>query len=79
MGEDGADLGEDDIILGCHYILDLDIFGRRLWIRADYMQVYDYLEAYYNKTVGTLGSSPAAVLTGQPGVGEVLFPALIAL
>ena len=76
MDEDGTNL--DDIIPGC-YILDFDMFeSRKLWIRADYIQVYDSLEAYYNKTIATLGPSPAAALTGQPGIGEVLFAALTA-
>jgi hypothetical protein len=62
---------DDEIIPGC-YTLDLGIEGfrySRIWIRADYIRVYDHLNFHYNKPAYT-GRAPAAVLTGQPGIGD---------
>jgi hypothetical protein len=73
-GDDGTDETEldDDIIPGC-YTLDIGIVGlpySRIWIRSDYIRVYDYLNRHYNKPVP--GRAPSATLTGQPGVGGSL-------
>jgi hypothetical protein len=47
---------ENDIIPGC-YILDLGIHFEfsKIWIRADYIRIYDYLENYSNKMALTPG------------------------
>jgi len=81
MGEDEIDdLGErtdleDDILSGC-YVLNIGIEGidyPSIWVRAEYIRMYDYLESYYNSFASKLpGRAPGAVLTGQPGIGELL-------
>jgi hypothetical protein len=60
----------DDIEPGC-YALDIAIKGiqfKKIWIRAEYLEIYDYFEDYYNKTEA-FGRCPGGVLTGQPGIG----------
>jgi len=67
MGED------DDIIPGC-YALRINIEGieqKEIWIRAEYIRVYDYLEMFYDRMVYEK-QTPGAVITGQPGIGELL-------
>jgi hypothetical protein len=59
---------DDHIAPGC-YVLDLNGFFPKFWIRADYIRIYDCLEEYYNGP-NPLRRPPAAVVTGQPGVGE---------
>jgi hypothetical protein len=62
---------DDDIVPGC-YLLDIGIEGldfSKIWIRAEYKRVYDFLEIHYKKPSVPLGRAPAAVLTGQPGIG----------
>jgi hypothetical protein len=73
MDEDweGADL-RSDITPGCH-VLDINIDGieyPRIWVRAEYLRIYDFLEDCYNDAVEKPGRAPGAVLTGQPGIGE---------
>jgi hypothetical protein len=68
--EDGDDL-DDDIIPGC-YFLDIGIEGLeypRIWIRADYIRTYDALENHYQRPAYS-HRAPAAVITGEPGIGE---------
>jgi hypothetical protein len=68
--EEAEDEEDEDLIPGC-YFLDMSVAGIEpsIWIRADYIRIYDRLEAHYAK-VGSRGRAPAAVLTGQPGIGE---------
>jgi hypothetical protein len=75
-GDENMDESErtilDDIIPGC-YILDLgieDLEYSRIWIRADYIRVYNYLEIHYNDCADRRSRAPGAILTGQPGIGE---------
>src|ERR1700722_2238588 len=81
---DGGDEGEgmddakiNDINPGC-YVLNIDIDAipyPRIWIRAEYMRMYDFFEHYYLKISKQMrGPSPSAVLTGQPGIGKCLDP-----
>jgi hypothetical protein len=75
---DGTDPG-DDIIPGC-YVLDIDIEGlefSKIWIRADYIRIYNYLEIHHREPGIPQGQAPAAVITGQPGIGEFLSIALL--
>jgi hypothetical protein len=79
MDEDGSErmdegkrteLG-DDILPSC-YVLHIGITGlvfSKFWIRAEYKRIYDFLESYYHTIVRKLSQAPAAVLTGQPGIG----------
>jgi hypothetical protein len=64
---------DDDIISGC-YALDIDVEAKAarlpsIWIRADYIRIYDALEEHYN-TIVNLPWTPGAVVTGQPGIGQ---------
>ena len=66
---------DDDVIEGCHF-LEIDIEGfayPKIWIRAEYIRIYDALEMYY-KTPSYPNLAPAAVVTGQPGIGESWYP-----
>ena len=67
MGDDVDE--DDDIIPGC-YLLDLGIDGTKIWIRADYIRIYNFLEAHYEKSPAPSFRAPAAVITGQPGIGQ---------
>jgi hypothetical protein len=60
----------DEIRPGC-YQLDIikDITVSKIWIRADYIWVYDHTEAYY-KRPRLPGQPPALVIMGQSGIGE---------
>jgi hypothetical protein len=71
---DDADVddGDHDFISGC---FELDTSDNpllpvpRIWIRADYIRVYKYIELRYDRCY----SSPKAqsvVVTGPPGTGE---------
>ena len=67
----GEDL-DDDFIKGC-YFLEIGIRRvriPRLWIRAEYIRIYNALEAYYQMRPLFSNQAPAAVITGQPGIGE---------
>jgi hypothetical protein len=71
MDEASTADSDDDIIPGC-YVLDIDINEiefPKIWIRAEYIRVFDSLYAYYNTTL-SLPRAPAAVVTGQPGIGK---------
>ena len=62
---------DDDIIEGC-YSLEIGIEGfefPRIWIRAEYIRIYDALEDRYRERSYPY-LAPAAVITGQPGIGE---------
>jgi hypothetical protein len=75
QGQDMMDVDSntnDDIISGC-YALKIDVEGLvypSIWIRADYKRIYDALEEHYN-TLDVLPWTPGAVVTGQPGIGEL--------
>lgn len=63
----------DDIGPGC-YALDLgieDLERSKLWVRNNYLQIYDYCNTHYDrvKSFGS-GIAPSVVITGQAGVGE---------
>ena len=67
-GEDS----DDDFIKGC-YSLDINIDGSetsRIWIRAEYIRIYKAVEAWYVTVASRSGRAPAAIITGQPGIGE---------
>ncbi|KAF8467514.1 hypothetical protein DFH94DRAFT_638974 [Russula ochroleuca] len=70
--ESEDDDDDDDIKPGC-YVLDIDneaIKMRSIWIRAEYIRIYDFLVDYYNNKTRYNGRAPAAVITGQPGIGK---------
>ncbi|KAF8340043.1 hypothetical protein F5887DRAFT_453795 [Amanita rubescens] len=62
---------DDDIIEGC-YSLEIGIKGfefPRIWIRAEYIRIYNALEDRYRMPSYPY-LAPAVVITGQPGIGE---------
>ncbi|EDR03255.1 uncharacterized protein LACBIDRAFT_307487 [Laccaria bicolor S238N-H82] len=61
---------DDDIIPGC-YMLDIGIDGliSKLWIRAEYIRVFNSVNAHYDEP-SFVGKAPCAVVTGQPGIGK---------
>lgn len=77
--QDETSDGEDDIIPGC-CALDFGHIDRQsIWIRADYIRIYDYIEGHYNKHAKRVGRAPSAVVTGEPGVGESPFCRFVGL
>ena len=63
---------EDDIISGC-YVLDIgipEIPVSRLWIRADYIRIFDFFQKWFDNYARPMARVPSGVLTGQPGIGE---------
>ena len=62
---------DDDIIEGC-YFLEIGIKNfefPRIWIRAEYIRIYNALEDRYKKPSYPY-LAPAVVITGQPGIGK---------
>ena len=43
---------------------------RKIWIRADYIHIYECLEKQYDDAAKVY-LEPGAVITGQPGIGEL--------
>ena len=71
---DVSDVG-DDVIPGC-YVLNIGISGlerSKIWIRADYIRVYNFLETIDDGTSKAEDMAPGAIITGQPGIGEFPF------
>ena len=63
---------DDDIISGC-YVLNISIPHipvSHLWIRADYIRVFNYFQAFFDTHAKPMAKVPSGVLTGQPGIGE---------
>jgi hypothetical protein len=63
---------DDDIVPGC-YPFSVGIENITVWIRPDYIRVYEALQDYYEKATKQSGRTPSAVVTGQPGNGESYF------
>ena len=64
----------NDIGASC-FGLDLEINLRhsKLWVREDYIRLYDYCTQWYERHPRSEASlAPAVVITGQPGVGMFL-------
>ena len=64
---DGPD---GDIGNGC-YVLDIGLNGiepSKIWVRADYIHIYDELEIWLNDE--PMEKAPSAIVVGQPGIGE---------
>ncbi|KAF8337726.1 hypothetical protein F5887DRAFT_531087 [Amanita rubescens] len=67
-----ADDVDADVIPGC-YVLNIGIKGlerSKIWIRADYIRVYNYLETINDGISKAEGVAPGAIITGQPGIGK---------
>jgi hypothetical protein len=48
--------------------------GSKLWIRKDYLRIYDFCESRCEYVGSKLPRAPSVVITGQPGVGEYFSP-----
>jgi hypothetical protein len=61
---------------GC-YLLDfqLGLWGSRLWIRKDYIRMYDFCNQWYGHVTSRdfRHAAPSVVITGQSGIGWVVF------
>ncbi len=66
---------DEDIGPGC-YALNLDDvddeFLPKLWVRNDYIRIYEYCSERANATILGLRNARSVVITGQPGVGVFL-------
>ncbi len=63
---------DDDFIPGCA-ILDIgigDLPFQKIWIRADYIRIYNYIENHETPARLTNLLAPATIVTGHPGTGE---------
>jgi hypothetical protein len=64
---------ENQIGPGC-YLLDvgvMDLGRSQLWIRKDYIMIYDRCEDIYNHIkYDESRIVPSVVITGQPGIGK---------
>ena len=71
--DDPDKYSESNIVSGC-YALDFGIEyleRSKLWIRHDYLQIYDYCNEHYDRVKSLVsGIAPSVVITGQAGVGE---------
>jgi hypothetical protein len=74
MDGDDDDDPESEIGPGC-YPLELPMCPRckRLWVRKDYIRLYDFCEQWYERVTGDNSrvdkKAPSVVITGQSGVG----------
>jgi hypothetical protein len=69
---------DDDIGPGC-YVLNLDddlqLKNSKMWVRQDYIRIYDYCMTRYEEGPHTVRETPrSVVITGQPGIGLFFFP-----
>ena len=62
---------ESDIGPGC-YILNIDMEGgcSKLWVRSEYIRMYDFCNEIYNRPRYPDEMTPLVVITGQPGIGQ---------
>ena len=67
--------GDDDVGPGC-YFLDIGLEELRLkniWIRSEYLRMYDYCIERCNGAVGMNQAAPSIAIIGQPGIGTPSF------
>lgn len=73
MGVDvDVDDVDDNIIPGC-YAFNIDVEGlelSKIWIRADYIRVYNSLDSLRDVTTASIFQRIGAILTGEPGIGK---------
>ena len=77
--KESEDERESEVGPGC-FILNLDIEDSpipRLWVRKDYIRLYDFCNGHYEMARESLEKTPtlapAIVITGQPGIGKPFF------
>ncbi len=66
-GEDTEDTGEgnNETGSGC-YILDLRVRGIRVWVRKEYVRIYDYCDRFWNPV--EWGSLPQSLSQDNPAL-----------
>lgn len=65
-----------EVVRGC-FALDLDsnyFTTSKLWVRRDYLRIYDRCDSHYEHIRNNGHLSPSVVITGQPGIGERYSP-----
>ena len=62
---------EDETGPGCFILRLPEMADEEIWIRQEYIRVYDFCKEYlkFCRTNG-LRKPPSVVVTGQPGIGE---------
>ncbi|KAH9007281.1 hypothetical protein EDB86DRAFT_2870989 [Lactarius hatsudake] len=75
--DEDEDDDDDDDETGC-FTLDLSttIIGLKLWVRKEYIKIYDVCNEYLKSATNEDGPL-SVVITGQPGIGEHLTLTLI--
>lgn len=72
-GVHGMDIDQTpdlNFIPGCGLLSQSGIYeAHKIWIRAEYIRVYDYIEKHFSQSHR---KTPAVVLTGQPGIGGLI-------
>ena len=66
------DTSNSEVVRGC-FALDLDddsLAPSKIWIRKDYLRIYDFCERRCEYIRDNLHLAPSVVVTGQPGLGE---------
>ncbi|KAH9180784.1 hypothetical protein EDB89DRAFT_1921070, partial [Lactarius sanguifluus] len=71
QSDEDEDKGDDEIGSDCH-ILDLSTtcIGVKLWVRKEYIRIYDVCQEYLKGANKSHGRSLSVVITGQPGIGK---------
>ncbi len=67
--------GDGDVGPGC-YVLNIgleDFRPQNIWVRSEYLRMYDYCNEHYSEAVGINRTAPSIVITGQPGIGTPSF------
>ncbi|KAI0293197.1 hypothetical protein BC826DRAFT_1015754 [Russula brevipes] len=66
-------VGRNEIDEEC-FVLDFNMHDdqcSRLWVRKDYVRIYDHCDQHFKDTMKHLGhGAPSVVITGQPGIGK---------
>ncbi|KAH9971185.1 hypothetical protein BGW80DRAFT_1322517 [Lactifluus volemus] len=47
--------------------------GKSIWVREEYIRIFNFLEGYYAERTVSHGMAPAAVVTGHPGIGKSIW------
>ena len=71
QGGEPTEIEGSDVGPGC-FLLDLGIESfafSRLWVRKDYIRLYDVCNTYFNEIINLHVPPPSVVITGQPGIG----------
>jgi len=65
---------EDDIFPGCYALnLGIELTVEKLWVRQDYIRIYQYCEMRYAAGLTSVTQNArSVVITGQPGIGVFL-------